>query len=422
MAAVQAGPGIPIADGFRLAEAGRVVSAADIRASAESVAQALRSAGCARLAVGPAAVRDLLVGLQAASATGADLVLVRKGGDGLADAARQAGADHLLAAGSAVRLAPSGAPSVEPRIFLQTSGTTGTPKLVAQGVDRLTARIGPGRSPVSWLLTYDPCGFAGLQVVLSAAIGGHRLAAAPGAGIGELARLAATEGVTHVSGTPSFWRAFLVALGVAALPLKAATLGGEAADQAILDAVGTRFPDAAVRHIYASTEAGVVFTVADGRAGFPAVWLDTGIDGVDLAISGNGTLSVRSPRTHGMGDAGWLDTGDLVRRDGDRMLFAGRRDAVANVGGVKVVPEEVEARILAVPGVHDALVRSKANPITGAILVGEVVAAPGTDRTAIEAAVRSALDGLPPAARPRVLKFVDQLALTAAGKKDRRSA
>ena len=40
---------------------------------------------------------------------------------------------------------------------------------------------------------------------------------------------------------------------------------------------------------------------------------------------------------------GFVDTGDVVARRGDRYLFIGRRGGVINVGGAKVHPEEVEA-------------------------------------------------------------------------------
>ena len=41
-------------------------------------------------------------------------------------------------------------------------------------------------------------------------------------------------------------------------------LSGEIADQAILDSLRARFPQASVGHAYASTEAGVAFEVNDG--------------------------------------------------------------------------------------------------------------------------------------------------------------
>ncbi|PWC33942.1 class I adenylate-forming enzyme family protein [Azospirillum sp. TSO35-2] len=339
-------------------------------------------------------------------------------------AAERAGRGLLLARGAAD---PAGWDTPDGfSVTLESSGTTGVPKRIRHDLDRLRGRLrGSGEGGARWLLTYEPGAFAGLQVMLTAAAAGALLVAMPsGGGVGgvaDLARAAQRHAVTHVSGTPSFWRAFLMALGPAELPLAAVTLGGEAADQPLLDRLAERFPRARLRHIYASTEAGALFAVTDGRAGFPAAWLADAPDGVALRIA-DGVLEVRSPRAApGAADPdGWLSTGDLVERVGDRILFAGRLDGLVNVGGVKVSPEVVERRLLAVAGVADAAVLAVASPITGHLLTATVVPAPGIEEAALRAALRAATADLPPAARPRALTLADRIPLSAAGKKSRK--
>jgi acyl-CoA synthetase (AMP-forming)/AMP-acid ligase II len=289
-----------------------------------------------------------------------------------------------------------------PRIGLQTSGTAGRPKWVVTTLDTLTANLKPGNEPARWLLTYNPGSFAGLQVILSAWIGEHTLVVPPyGADVAAMADLAVAEKVTHVSGTPTFWRAFLMALGNRPLDFKSVTLGGEAADQAILDAVAARFPKAAIRHIYATTELGRIFSVSDGRAGFPLSDLNG-----RLAVSGHDTLTV-----------GGIDTGDVVEVTGDRVVFRGRLDAMVNIGGVKVYPETVEACLLQLPFVQDVKVSSRPNPITGHVLVADIVlkADSGFDEAQIKAHLRS----LPRAQRPVSLRYVDRIEMGATGKKSR---
>ncbi|CAO3432824.1 AMP-binding protein [Azospirillum doebereinerae] len=307
-------------------------------------------------------------------------------------------------------------------VMLESSGTTGIPKRINHDFNRLKDRL-KGLSDVDarWLLTYEPAAFAGLQVILTAAAAGSLLVSAPGGGIVELVRAARQHAVTHVSGTPSFWRGFLMAAGDALPPLRSVTLGGEAADQPLLDRLCQVFPKARLRHIYASTEAGALFAVADGRAGFPADWLFEGRDGAALRVRG-GVLEVRSPRAMLGNDGDWLNTGDLVEVVGDRVLFAGRLDGLVNVGGVKVSPEAVEQRLLAVPGVADAAVAPAANPITGFLLTATVVPVPGTDETALRAALRAATADLVPAARPRAVTLADRIPLGATGKKSRKGS
>ena len=70
---------------------------------------------------------------------------------------------------------------------------------------------------------------------------------------------------------------------------------------------------------------------------------------------------------------GFVDTGDIVERRGDRLYFVGRRSGVINVGGAKVHPEEVEAALNAHAAVRASRVFARKSPITGALVFAEVV-------------------------------------------------
>jgi acyl-CoA synthetase (AMP-forming)/AMP-acid ligase II len=73
---------------------------------------------------------------------------------------------------------------------------------------------------------------------------------------------------------------------------------------------------------------------------------------------------------------GFVDTGDMVEARDGRYYFAGRREGIINVGGLKVHPEEVEAVIAEHPAVQMVRVRGRSNPITGAIVVADIVVRP----------------------------------------------
>lgn len=316
------------------------------------------------------------------------------------------------------------------KIVLMTSGTTGLPKAASHSVERLLGLVPEERptTAIRWLLTYHPASFAGLQVILTALLGQAPLAALSSPRVGALCDVARQFGPTSISGTPTFWRAFLMVLAgdEAKVPLRHATLGGEAVDQAILDRIHAHFPAARISHIYASTEAGAVFAVKDGRAGFPSAWLAGKPGSVGMRIV-DGVLQLRSPRgmagyvsghASPVDQAGWLDTGDLVRIDGERVYFDGRRDDTINVGGQKVRPEEVEALILRIEGVLDVHVRGISNPITGQ-LVGAEIVAPGADEAQIREKVKTACKDLPAYATPRIVRLVAELRTTHSGKKSR---
>jgi acyl-coenzyme A synthetase/AMP-(fatty) acid ligase len=103
----------------------------------------------------------------------------------------------------------------------------------------------------------------------------------------------------------------------------------------------------------------------------------------------------------------------MIEQRGDRCYFAGRREGIINVGGLKVHPEEVEAIINQHPDVQMSLVKARANPITGAIVVAEVVRKPASDgdpdefRKEILALCRGALPAYKIPANIRVVAALD---------------
>ena len=327
-------------------------------------------------------------------------------------------------------------PRRETEWVLLTSGTTGTPKLVVHTLASLAGtlpRATLGGRPAVWSTFYDIRRYGGLQMYLRALLGGTSLVLShAGESLADFLTRAAAAGVTHLSGTPSHWRKLLMSGEAARLTPEYVRLSGEIADQALLDALKRTYPDAQVSHAFASTEAGVAFEVDDGLAGFPADLV--GAPGpIELKVE-DGTLRIRSGRTAQRylgddtqpigGSDGFVDTGDRVERQGGRYYFRGRHGGVINVGGLKVHPEEVEAVLNADARVRMSLVRGRRNPITGAVVVAEVVlaepsaAAQDPDaaqrvRTELLAACRRVL---PAHKVPAILHFVAALDMTAAGK------
>ena len=83
-----------------------------------------------------------------------------------------------------------------------------------------------------------------------------------------------------------------------------------------------------------------------------------------------------------------------------------------NVGGVKVHPIPVEDRISQVPGVALARAFGRPNALSGSIVAVEAVLEPGHDPEAVDGAIRRACADLPPAARPRSIRFVETMHTT----------
>jgi len=246
--------------------------------------------------------------------------------------------------------------ALDTNVLIYTSGTTAAPKLVSRSFGSLTDSVKKNvkNSKVVWGLCYDPQKFAGLQVLLQALLSGSTIC-----GIQDYSRPDFTSLIesfissdcTAISATPSFWRVLLGFNGVSKLKLDFITMGGEIVSQDILDKARRAFPQARITHIYASTEVGVGFSVRDCKEGFPAEYLDSSELTSKLKII-DGELYIKSTRVgtyinslNKMVDVdGYVPTGDLVKLDDStsRVLFVGRRNKSMNIGGNKVMPEEIE--------------------------------------------------------------------------------
>jgi acyl-coenzyme A synthetase/AMP-(fatty) acid ligase len=326
--------------------------------------------------------------------------------------------------------------------ILLTSGTTGLPKLTQHTLASLTGAIAAGQARASgivWSTFYDIRRYGGLQIFLRALLGGASMVLSnSNEPVGDFLMRAGAEGVTHISGTPSHWRGALMSPMAHKLAPQYVRLSGEIVDQGILDNLRATYREARIVHAFASTEAGVGFEVHDGLAGFPAEIIGNEDHAVEMKVE-NGSLRIRSARTarRYLGDQsatladsrGFVDTGDLVELRGDRYHFVGRRDGVINVGGAKVHPEEVEAVLNRHPQVQMSLVRARKNPITGAIVVADVVlksSDQGGEKSAIQALkqelIEACRDVLAAYKVPAAIRIVSSLDVTASGKLSRASA
>jgi len=248
-------------------------------------------------------------------------------------------------------------------LYLATSGTTGDSKLVNIDTDKFFNSIrNINNDSDKWLLTYNPNSYAGVQVILTAAMNKHYLYSVKNNTPKSFYACIKKYNINRISGTPTFWKLLInFNKDLESISLKNITLGGEIVYQELLDKLSSLFPNSKINHIYATTETGVVFSVSDKMEGFPYNYLK------------KYNLKIINDRLYILinGDE-WFNSNDLCEIKDDRVLFKGRSSEIIKVAGRKVNIASVENVLNSLDIVEDSLVYAKKNPITGYILAAEI--------------------------------------------------
>jgi len=325
----------------------------------------------------------------------------------------QAGVTLLEAeTGATIGQPPQPGDVVPGRITVLTSGTTGLLKLIPHSHATLNTFDRVRDLPANgWFLPYQIGSYAWYQMVaLGLFVPGQDLIPGDFTDLaGSFAAALRSGAVTAVSSTPTFWRHALMSVDediLASAPLRTISLGGEIVDQPILDRLAGLYPDAKIRHIYASSEAGAAIVVSDGRAGFDAALLAK--NGGTIGIRAEeGRLFIRSPYGNQGASGGWIDTGDLVEERDGRIYFCGRAgNTMINVGGQKAFPSDIEAHLMAHPQVVWAEVTARRAPMVGHLPVASVVLRDPMDPEAAEVMLTRHCEGkLAEYAVPRLWDF-----------------
>lgn len=301
-------------------------------------------------------------------------------------------------------------------IAIFTSGTTGQPKKIVHTVASLTRMVRMGekyRNDV-WGFAYNPTHMAGLQVFSQALENMNTIVNLFGKSRKEIYDMIRRHGISHLSATPTFYR-LLLPVEESCPSVIRATLGGERSDGPLYDTVRKIFPNAQVNNIYASTEAGALFSSQDDCFRIPESIRDR-IKVVEQELLIYKSLLGTSDNMPLQED--YYHSGDIVEwvdEDKGVFRFVSRKNGMINASGYKVTPEEVEAALMSVAGIRQALVYGKSNSVLGNVVCADVVLEPGSHLDAV--GIRQSMQGrLQDFKIPRRIRIVDALPLTRTGK------
>ena len=258
-----------------------------------------------------------------------------------------------------------------PGIIFFSSGTTGRPKAILHDFRNFLARYAAPRPPLVTInfLLFDHAG--GINTLLYTLFNSGVVVVPSERTPDAIAADIERHSVELLPATPTFLRMMLLAglFDEDRYPsLRVITYGTERMDQGTLDMLCEKLPRVDFRQTYGLSELGVFQVKSRAR---DSLWMRIGGEGIETRII-DGVLHIRSAnRMLGYLNApspfvdGWYDTGDIVEEEDGYIKVVGRAKEVINVGGLKILPGEVERVALLYPGVLRAKAHGVANPITG---------------------------------------------------------
>ena len=217
------------------------------------------------------------------------------------------------------------------------------------------------------------------------------------------------------------------------------SMGSAPASDVLLDKLAEVFPGAAINLNYGITEGGPILLSWKHPKGLkrPRTTVGHPLPGVEIRMTGGpdadqGVVHTRNPGVmagyHNLPEEtarvlkdGWLDTGDILRRDAEGWYyFVGRADDMFVCGGENIYPGDVETLLERHPGIMQAVVVPAPNRLKAYVPHAFVVARPGAAPSEDEVR-KFALAHGPVYAHPRRVFFVDMLPLAGTNKIDRKS-
>ena len=329
-----------------------------------------------------------------------------------------------------------------------TSGSTGYPKGVLLhhfGQRWMIDRLVESRS-----LVPEDCGMISaplyhknaLLAVKSALQAAGKIVLLPKFNVEQYIKSIEKYKITMLTGVPTMYALMLQEeklLSVTDISsVRSISMGSAPASEVLLDQLQDRFPDARINLNYGITEGGPILFSWKHPDGIerPRTTVGFPIDGVEIALvdgpdEHQGILKVRSPGVmlgyHNLPEVtkrdlkdGWLNTGDILKRD-ERgwYYFIGRADDMFVTGGENIYPGDVETMLERHDDVMQAVVVPAPNNLKAHVPHAFIVVRHGSNLT--EKMVKEyALDNAPAYAHPRRVFIMGQLPLSGTNKIDRR--
>lgn len=254
-----------------------------------------------------------------------------------------------------------------------------------------------------------------------------------------ISRTIAEHGVTCMMAMASIYRMLVQLHDASAFELQSLKYpesGGMHTPSVLLKEFEERFQRRIIP-VWGSTEAtGIALAMLPGQeykpgsVGRPCPFYEIRIvddNDIDLEDNHIGEMLIRGPGvvSHYFGNLeetkkcfknGWLYTGDMFKKDtSGNFFFAGRRQGMMKVGGIKVYPTEIEEVLLMHPGVSEAVVVKDYDNLHGEIPKAIIV--PKANSMLNKRDIRQFCEKrLSKYKVPKIVEFIQELPKTSGGK------
>ena len=268
-------------------------------------------------------------------------------------------------------------------LILFSSGSTGKPKAMIHNFDNLVNHY-QGKKEKSMnmivFLMFDHIG--GLNTLLNILSMGATMIIPENRNADDICKLVQDYKIRVLPSSPTFLNLILMNKSYDKYDLKSLrmiTYGTEAMPESLLLRLKDTFPKTKFLQTFGTSETGIAGTSSKSSN---STYMKLDDPNLEYKIVDN-ELWLKS-KTQVMGylnssmdsftDDGWFKTGDLVEKTDDGYIkIIGRNKEVINVGGEKVLPNEVESVILSMSEIDDVMVYGESNIITGQTVVCDVV-------------------------------------------------
>lgn len=268
-------------------------------------------------------------------------------------------------------------------VVLFSSGTTGKPKAMVQNLTRIISSIKIPRKQKTLrfiiLLMFDHIG--GLNTLLNCLINGSPFVIPENRSPSLVISLIDQYRVNVLPTTPTFLNLMMLDDNFHASKLeslKLVTYGTERMSEQLLERLNKNLPKVRLLQTFGTSETGILKTQSKSSNSLFFKIIDEErefkiIDNELFLKSHTQVKGYVNQSSESFLEDGWYATGDIVETDDEGYIrIIGRKNKLINVGGLKVLPKEIEDVINSVEGVDESSVFSEPNNLVGNIVCVKV--------------------------------------------------